>query len=128
MAELADLGAIGMLSDWDQLVMMPADGAPARAQQLGTLARLTHERATAAEIGEWLAQIEGGELVRLGEIDRDIVRIARREGVPFATEVLVLDSGSRDSSADAARSRLFAITTVISSCAREYAQPAQTRS
>ena len=27
--------------------MMPADGAPARAQQLGTLARLTHERATA---------------------------------------------------------------------------------
>jgi carboxypeptidase Taq len=79
MAELADLGAIGMLSDWDQLVMMPANGAPARAQQLGTLARLTHERATAAEIGEWLAEIEGGQLARLGEIDRDMVRIARRD-------------------------------------------------
>jgi carboxypeptidase Taq len=79
MAELADLGAIGMLSDWDQLVMMPPDGAPARAQQLGTLARLTHERATAPEIGEWLAEIERDGVAQLAEIDRDSVRIARRD-------------------------------------------------
>ncbi len=79
MAELSDLGAIGMLSEWDQLVMMPADGAPARAQQLGTLARLTHERATAEEIGEWLAEIERGEGAEPDELDRDIVRIARRD-------------------------------------------------
>ena len=43
---------------WDQLVMMPADGAATRAQQLGTLARLTHERATAEEIGAWLDEID----------------------------------------------------------------------
>jgi carboxypeptidase Taq len=79
MAELSDLSAIGMLSEWDQLVMMPADGAPARAQQLGTLARLTHERATGGEIGEWLAEIERGDGAELGEIDRDIARIARRD-------------------------------------------------
>ena len=79
MAELSDLSAIGMLSEWDQLVMMPPDGAPARAEQLGTLARLTHERATAEEIGEWLAEIEQGEGAELGEIDRDVVRIARRD-------------------------------------------------
>ncbi len=79
MAELSDLSAIGMLSEWDQLVMMPADGAPARAQQLGTLARLTHERATAEEIGEWLDEIERGEGAELDELDRDIVRIARRD-------------------------------------------------
>ncbi len=79
MAELSDLSAIGMLSEWDQLVMMPADGARARAQQLGTLARLTHERATGEEIGEWLAEIERGEGAELGELDRDIVRIARRD-------------------------------------------------
>ena len=80
MAELADLAAIGMLAGWDQLVMMPADGAAARAQQLGTLARLTHEQATAAEIGEWLAEIDAaGADAGLDEIDRDIVRLARRD-------------------------------------------------
>jgi carboxypeptidase Taq len=80
MAELADLAAIGMLAGWDQLVMMPEDGAAARAQQLGTLARLTHEQATAAEIGEWLAEIDATDAdAELDELDRDIVRLARRD-------------------------------------------------
>ncbi len=80
MAELADLAAIGMLAGWDQLVMMPADGAAARAQQLGTLARLTHEQATAAEIGEWLAEIDATDAAaELDELDRDIARLARRD-------------------------------------------------
>ena len=69
-----------MLLGWDQLVMMPAEGAGARAQQLGTLARLTHERATAEEIGEWLAELDGpGAMAQLDELDRDIVRLARRD-------------------------------------------------
>jgi carboxypeptidase Taq len=76
MAELADLSAVGMLAAWDQLVMMPADGAPARAQQLGTLARLTHERATTQEVGDWLAELDGQTL---DELDADIARIARRD-------------------------------------------------
>src|SRR5271167_150127 len=76
MAELADLASVEMLVHWDQLVMMPAEGAPARAHQLGALARLTHERATAAEIGDWLSELDGDAL---DEIDRDIVRIARRD-------------------------------------------------
>jgi carboxypeptidase Taq len=76
MAELSDLGSVEMLVSWDQLVMMPAQGAPARAQQLGTLARLTHERATAPEIGAWLEELDGAEL---DELDRDIVRLARRD-------------------------------------------------
>ena len=76
MAELVDLGSIEMLLSWDQLVMMPADGAGARAQQLGVLARLTHERATAAEIGGWLEELDG---VPLEQLDRDIVRLARRD-------------------------------------------------
>ncbi len=80
MAELSDLTAIGMLSGWDQLVMMPAEGAPARAQQLGTLARLTHERATAKEIGDWLEQIDAAtDTTALDQLDRDIVRLARRD-------------------------------------------------
>jgi carboxypeptidase Taq len=76
MAELSDLSAMEMLAAWDQLVMMPAEGAQARAQQLGTLARLTHERATSQEVGDWLAELDGQ---RLDELDSDIARIARRD-------------------------------------------------
>jgi carboxypeptidase Taq len=76
MAELSDLTATEMLAAWDQLVMMPVEGAPARVQQLGTLARLTHERATGEEVGEWLAELDG---TPLDEIDGDIVRLARRD-------------------------------------------------
>jgi carboxypeptidase Taq len=76
MAELCDLSAMEMLAVWDQLVMMPAEGAPARAQQLGTLARLTHERATGEEVGAWLDELAAAPL---DELDGDIVRIARRD-------------------------------------------------
>jgi carboxypeptidase Taq len=80
LAELADLAAIAELAGWDQLVMMPAEAGEGRAQQLGTLARLTHERATSEQIGEWLAEIErDAAMTELGEIERDIVRLARRD-------------------------------------------------
>ena len=65
-----------MLATWDQLVMMPSDGAANRAHQLGTLTRVRHERATATEIGAWLDQLEERDLEG---IDRDIVRLARRD-------------------------------------------------
>jgi carboxypeptidase Taq len=76
LAELADLEAVAGLLDWDQLVMMPAAGAAARAEQLGTVARLTHERATDPAIGRWLAELEGASLA---ELDGDVVRLARRD-------------------------------------------------
>ena len=76
LAELVDLEGLDMLATWDQLVMMPSDGAPNRAHQLGTLARVRHERATATEIGAWLDQLEERDLEG---IDRDIVRLARRD-------------------------------------------------
>jgi carboxypeptidase Taq len=76
MAELSDLVALEMLTSWDQLVMMPSGGAAGRAHQLGTLARLTHERGSSAQIGEWLAELDGSDL---SELDHDIVRIARRD-------------------------------------------------
>lgn len=82
LAELVDLSAVEMLLGWDQLVMMPAEGGAGRAEQQGTLARLVHERATSAEIGRWLDEIEGGEgggVARLDEVDREVVRVARRD-------------------------------------------------
>jgi len=58
MAELADLAALEMLATWDQMVMMPSEGAAARAHQLGALSRVAHERATGDDIGEWLAALD----------------------------------------------------------------------
>jgi carboxypeptidase Taq len=76
LAELSDLTSLEMLVGWDQLVMMPPGGAPARAQHLATLARLTHERATAGVMGEWLEELDDAPL---SVIDRDMVRLARRD-------------------------------------------------
>ncbi len=76
MAELVDLASVEMLLHWDQLVMMPPEGAIARAHQLGALARLTHDRSTAEEIGDWLTELDGAEL---DDLDRDIVRVAHRD-------------------------------------------------
>ena len=51
---------VEMLLGWDQLVTMPAQGAAARAQQLGD-ARPPHPRACdrRAEIGDWLEELDG---------------------------------------------------------------------
>ena len=76
MAELSDLTALGRLAAWDQRTMMPPDGGPGRGEQLATLERLAHERATADEVGEWLDALEGAELDGL---DAEIVRVARRD-------------------------------------------------
>ena len=76
LSELVDLASVAMLLRWDQLVMMPAEGAGARALQLAAMARLSHERATADEIGAWLEELDEAAL---GELDRDIVRLARRD-------------------------------------------------
>ena len=76
LAELADLKALQMLVGWDQLVMMPPGGAAARVHQAGTLARIEHDHATAPEIGEWLAELDDLELP---DLERDIVRLARRD-------------------------------------------------
>jgi carboxypeptidase Taq len=75
-AELSDLAGLERLAIWDQLVMMPAAGAAVRSQQLGTLARLTHQRATSEEIGGWLTDLDGQQL---DELDRDIARLASRD-------------------------------------------------
>jgi carboxypeptidase Taq len=76
LAELADLKALQTLGSWDQLVTMPAEGAAERGHQLGTLARITHEHSTSAEIGEWLSELED---LDTGPVERDIVRLARRD-------------------------------------------------
>jgi carboxypeptidase Taq len=77
LAELADLSAVSMLAEWDQQVMMPAAGAGARAQQIGTLARLLHEAATDEALGSLIERIEGEGYA--GELEADMLRLARRD-------------------------------------------------
>ncbi|RQH03359.1 carboxypeptidase M32 [Natrarchaeobius oligotrophus] len=53
--------AAGILR-WDQEVVMPDEGTPARAQQLSTLSSISHELLTADETGELLAELESADL------------------------------------------------------------------
>ncbi|ELY53982.1 carboxypeptidase M32 [Natronolimnohabitans innermongolicus] len=53
--------AAGVLQ-WDQEVVMPEAGTPARAQQLSTLSSLGHELLTADETGDLLDELEDAEL------------------------------------------------------------------
>jgi carboxypeptidase Taq len=78
LAELADLSLLGNLAFWDQRTMMPPNGGPDRADQLATLSRLHHERAAADEVGEWLDALDDAG-AELDELDRDLVRLARRD-------------------------------------------------
>ena len=66
--------AAGVLS-WDQQVMMPPDGTPARSKQVSTLSTLRHELLTEGKVGELLAELDG-------EVDAEkqaVVREVRRE-------------------------------------------------
>ncbi|RQG91049.1 carboxypeptidase M32 [Natrarchaeobius chitinivorans] len=66
--------AAGVLR-WDQEVVMPEGGTPARAQQLSTLSSISHELLTAEETGELLADLESDSLP---EERAAIVREVRR--------------------------------------------------
>lgn len=89
LAEIADLSAAGGLLGWDQQTMMPARSAPQRAEQLGTLGQIVHERFTDAAIGRLLDAAEPlvaadgaeGEDAEGGvpSDDAALVRVTRRD-------------------------------------------------
>ena len=59
---LTNLGYSSSYLNWDQQVMMPEGGAPARAQQLSALSATRHELLVGPEVGEWLDDLEGADL------------------------------------------------------------------
>ena len=80
LGEVSDLRRAGYLLGWDQETKMPPLGAPARAEQLATLAGLAHERATAPELAELLEGLreleEGSEQE---SFEASVIRVARRD-------------------------------------------------
>ena len=59
---LSNLQMSSMLLHWDQQIMMPEGGAPARAQQLSALQATSHELLVEDEVGEWLDAVEDDDL------------------------------------------------------------------
>ena len=78
LGEISDIEHADFLLEWDQATKMPPLGAPARAEQLGTLARLSHEHWTAPELGvllEGLRELE--EASEPESFEASVVRVAR---------------------------------------------------
>ncbi len=71
--ELADLHHAGRLMGWDQQVMMPPRGTPARGRAAGALERLAHERLVDPGLARDLDAAE-----RAGE-DPGLIRAIRRD-------------------------------------------------
>ncbi|HEY8486599.1 MAG TPA: carboxypeptidase M32, partial [Limnochordales bacterium] len=74
-----DLKAAAAVLAWDQETWMPPEGAPARARQLATLARLRHELFTAPRMGELLLRLqERTENLPADSFEASLVRVAAR--------------------------------------------------
>ena len=69
--------ASGVLS-WDQQVMMPEGGTPARSKQLSTLSSLSHELLVDGPVGELLDELEAASLT---DDQEAVVREVRRQYV-----------------------------------------------
>ncbi len=45
--------------NWDQMVMMPAQGSQSRSESIAELAGISHGKLTAPEVADWLAALDG---------------------------------------------------------------------
>jgi carboxypeptidase Taq len=80
LGEIFDVERSGSLLGWDEQTKMPPLGAPARAEQLATLARIGHELATAPELGSLLDELRELEESSAPEsFEASIIRVARHD-------------------------------------------------
>lgn len=85
LAEVDDLRRAGALLAWDRQTYMPPAGSAGRADQTATLSRLAHERFTAKETGDLLAELAPwAEGQPYDSFAASLVRVARREYDLFA--------------------------------------------
>jgi carboxypeptidase Taq len=71
--EVTILATCGALLDWDERTYMPSGGANYRAEQLGFIAGLTHERMIEPRIGELLNIVRQSDLVNGGQSDAAVI-------------------------------------------------------
>ncbi|MFT4944252.1 MAG: carboxypeptidase Taq [Halovenus sp.] len=81
---ITTLGDAAMHLHWDEQVVMPTDGTPARAKQQGAISKTIHELLVDDEVGSWLDAIDestltGAEAANVREIRR---AYERETGVP----------------------------------------------
>jgi carboxypeptidase Taq len=77
--EAAVLSACGAVLGWDERTYMPRNGSTFRGDQMGLIARLTHEMTTDPKVGECLAAVEGSALTKNPESPEAVnVREIRR--------------------------------------------------
>ncbi|WP_435180193.1 carboxypeptidase M32 [Halorussus sp. AFM4] len=72
---LSNVNQAGGVLAWDQEVMMPEGGTPARSKQRSALSTLSHELLTSDEMAEMLDELEGEDLTAEQEA---VVREVRR--------------------------------------------------
>ncbi|HEU5206947.1 MAG TPA: carboxypeptidase M32, partial [Gaiellaceae bacterium] len=80
LAEISDLArAVGVLA-WDQKVVMPPGGHPARAEAMATVGRIAHEKFTDVEIGNLLERLRPlEESLDYDSDDASLIRVTRRD-------------------------------------------------
>ena len=80
LAEISDLRRAMLLLGWDQRVMMPPLGTPARAEALATLGRIAHDKFVDAEVGSLLERLRPlEESLAYDSDDASLIRVTRRD-------------------------------------------------
>ncbi len=80
LAEINDLEMAAAVLNWDQSTYMPAGGAPARARQMSTLARLAQEKFIDPAVGKLLDDLQAyGESLPYDSDDASLIRVTRRQ-------------------------------------------------
>jgi carboxypeptidase Taq len=59
---ITDLNYVSMQLNWDQQVMMPEGGAPARSRQLSTISATSHELLVDDDVAAWLDELDESRL------------------------------------------------------------------
>lgn len=82
LAEASDIGGVLSLLGWDQQTIMPANGAPIRANRMATLTKVLDEKFSSEELGMLFQQLEDYEHgLPFDSDEASIIRVARRDYV-----------------------------------------------
>ena len=78
LGEVSDLRHATSILEWDQNVSMPPGGSEARGQQMATLGKVSHEKATSDEVGKLLEDLKK-EFTDIDSDEAALIRVTARE-------------------------------------------------